>query len=77
MSPEKQMHPHPESDVTNEEDVKAKPQPGTQSGGPRDDALHGDAHKREKTLHRNQEELGVDREHKTDDMKKHHRGTYP
>jgi hypothetical protein len=70
--PEKQMHPHPEADVTNEENMKGKPQPGTRAGQPR-----GDAREDDHQLRKNQDELGVGPDHKTDEMKEHHRGTFP
>ena len=68
--PEKQMHPQPKADVEDESRLKAKPQPG--AGVPR-----GDAREDEKKLKKNQEDLGVGPDHKTGDMEKHRRGTFP
>jgi hypothetical protein len=70
--PEKQMHPQPEADVTNEGNMKGKPQPGTRAGQPRADA-RDDEHQ----LRKNQDDLGVGPDHKTDEMKEGHRGTFP
>ena len=70
--PEKQMHPRPEADVTDEGNMKGKPQPGTRAG---DGA--GDARGDERQLKKNQDELGVGPDHKTDEMKERHRGTFP
>jgi hypothetical protein len=72
MSPDKEMHPRPESDVNDESRLKARPQPGTRAGAPR-----GDARRNEDQLRRNQEQLGVGRDHRTPEMKKHRRGTFP
>jgi len=48
------------------------PQPATRAGRPT-----GDARKNSDQLRRNQEHLGVGGDHKTGDMKKHHRGSFP
>ena len=48
------------------------PQPGTRAGRPT-----GDGRKNSDQLRRNQEHLGVGGDHKTDTMKKHHRGSFP
>jgi hypothetical protein len=72
MSPEKEMHPQPQADVEDESRLKAKPQPGTRTGAPR-----GDGRRNEDQLRKNQEQLGVSRDHKTPEMKKRHRGTFP
>jgi hypothetical protein len=51
---------------------RAKPALQTPSGRPQ-----GDGRKDPGAIKRNQEHLRVDEDHKTPEMKKHHRGTFP
>jgi hypothetical protein len=63
-----------EKDTTDE---NRKQQPGAQGAGMEGDAVKPDGELDDKKLKRNQERLGVDEEHKTPEMRKEHRGTFP
>jgi hypothetical protein len=62
-------NPRPES---NPGRGKGRPQSGTRTGPPKGDGRH-DASQ----LQRNKESLRVGEDHKTPEMKKHRRGTFP
>jgi len=66
----------PQQDAAaNDEDRRL--QPGAQGAGMDADAVKPDGNVDEKKLEQNQERLGVDEEHKTEEMRKKHRGTFP
>ena len=54
-----------------------KQQPGAQGAGLDADALDPAGNVDEKKLEQNQERLGVGEDHKTEDMRKKQRGTFP
>jgi hypothetical protein len=55
-----------------EKPSRPSPQAGRRAGRPQ-----GDGRKDPEQIKRNQEHLGVGKDHKTPDMKKNHRGTFP
>jgi hypothetical protein len=56
---------------------KTQPQPGAQGAGKEADALDSAGNVDEKKLKQNQKQLEVGADHKTDKMRKQHRGTFP
>jgi len=65
----------PQQDAANDGDRRL--QPGAQGAGMDADAVKPDGNVDEKKLEQNQERLGIDEEHKTEEMRKKHRGTFP
>lgn len=60
-----------------DQDPARKQQPGAQGAGKERDALREGGEIDRQKLKDNQDQLQVDEEHKTPDMRKHHRGTFP
>jgi len=70
---ERRINPHPDAPDQNAE---RRRQPGAQGTDPRDAIDESGNLDREK-LKENQNRLGVDEDHRTEDMKKGDRGTFP
>jgi hypothetical protein len=60
-----------------DQDPARKQQPGAQDAGKDGDALAKDGNVDDQKLKDNQDHLGVGNDHKTEDMRKKHRGTFP
>jgi hypothetical protein len=66
----------PQQDAAADDEARRQ-QPGAQGGGTEADAVKPDGNVDEKKLERNKERLGVGEDHKTEEMRKKHRGTFP
>ena len=66
----------PQEDTAANDETRRQ-QPGAQGAGMDADAVKPDGNVDEKKLERNQERLGVGEDHKTEEMRKKHRGTFP
>jgi hypothetical protein len=61
----------------NDQSPMRKQQPGAQDAGRQGDALDTDGNVDQQKLKDNQDQMQVGQDHKTPDMKKQRRGTYP
>ena len=66
----------PQQDTAANDETRRQ-QPGAQGAGTEADAVKPDGNVDEKKLERNKERLGVDEDHKTEEMRKKQRGTFP
>jgi hypothetical protein len=60
-----------------DQDPARRQQPGAQDAGKEHDALEEGGKIDKQKLKDNQDQLQVGQDHKTDDMRKKHRGTFP
>jgi hypothetical protein len=72
MPEQREKYSAPDPNAPPDNRPKATPQPGTRAGRPQ-----GDGRRDPGQMKRNQEHLRVGDDHKTPEMKKHRRGTFP